>query len=105
MVTRAKSDLNEEDWLKGLGNIRAEALLPGFWTNLAENCSAWAGELSASPFWTEAKGRLDHWRNEYRESTGGDLLSQPGLPNFVSKPENSIREKLFRRCKQERDYL
>jgi hypothetical protein len=105
MVTRTRSELTEEDWLGDLAKVRPDVLLPGYWANLATNCAGWAEELSVGPFWTEAKHRLDQWRTEYRTATDGDLLSQPGLPNFTSKSESSIRGKLFRRCKQDGDYL
>jgi len=105
MVTRTRRDLTEADWLRQLAAVRSEVRLPGFWTNLAENCARWAEELSVGPFWTEAKRRIDQWRMEYRAANDADLLSQPGLPSFTSKAEGSIRDKLFRRCKQEADYL
>jgi hypothetical protein len=88
-----------------LGDRRPEVRLPGFWTNVAENCARWAEELSVGPFWSRAKERLDQWRTEYRATSQADLLTQPGLPNFMSKPEKSIRGKLFRRCNEGRDYI
>jgi hypothetical protein len=105
MVTPTPSRLTDEDWLRELAALRSEIHLPGFWANIAENCGRWADELSVGPFWSESKHRLDQWRTEYRATTDGDLLSQPGLPNFTSKPEASIRDKLFRRCKQNAGYL
>lgn len=105
MATEARPDLTEEDWLRELATLRPEVRLPGFWANLSENSARWAEELSVGPFWTEAKRRLDQWRTEYRADTDADLFSQPGLPNFTAKPEKSTRDKLFRRCKQEADYL
>ena len=66
MVIRTAADLTQDDWLRELGKLRPEVLLPGFWTNLAENSERWADEISVGPFWTEAKRRLDQWRTEYR---------------------------------------
>src|SRR5712691_4361486 len=105
MVTRTRPDLTEEDWLRALAALRSEVRLPGFWANLAENCARWAEELSVGPFWSEARQRLDQWRTEYRADTHADLLSQLGLSHFTSKPEASIRDKLYRHCKQDADYL
>ena len=105
MPAPTRTELTEEEWLRRLTALRPEVRLPGFWATLAANCEQWAGELSVGPFWTEAKRKLDQWRTEYRGSSGADLLSQPGLPPFVGKPEASIRDKLFHRCKQSMDYL
>jgi len=104
MVT-PRSELKEADWLRELAALRPEVRLPGYWKNLAENAARWAAELTVGPFWTEAKNRLDQWRTEYRALTEADLLLQPGLPDFVSKPETSIRDKLFRRCKDDPEYV
>lgn len=105
MVTRLHPKLSEEECLRELANIRSEVLLPGFWKNLAENSEQWAEEVSVGPFWAEAEHRLDQWRTEYRSTNDGDLLSRPGLPKFESKSENSIRDKVFRRCREKADYI
>ncbi|MGH8104473.1 MAG: hypothetical protein ACREJQ_08135 [bacterium] len=98
-------EFTEQEWLRQLAELRPEVRLPGFWANLAENCTRWAAELSVGPFWAQAKDRLDRWRMEYRAASEADLLTQPGLPPFTSKPEQSIRDKLFRRCKENGDHI
>jgi len=106
MPTQPKpSGLTEEEWIRQLAELHPDARLPGFWTNVAQNCATWADELTAGPFWRTAAQRLDAWRAEYREKRGADLLIQIGLPPFVSKPEGSIRDKLFRHCKRKDDYI
>src|SRR5438445_874796 len=105
MVIRTAAHLTQDDWLRELGKLRPEVLLPGFWTNLAEISERWADEISVGPFWTEAKRRLDQWRTEYRATTNGDLLSETTLPDFVSKAKSNIRDKLFRHCRQDPEYL
>ena len=99
-----RPDFNEEAWLRKLGGFHPGVLLPGFWTNVAANCERWAREVSVGDFWTQANERLDSWRTEYRNSYGGDLLARPGLPDFTSKSEGSIRGKLLRRCKEDSNY-
>lgn len=97
--------LTEEECLGRLGEVRSEVRLPGYWATLAGNCNQWASEVSVGPYWSKAKQRLDQWRMDYRSATDADLLTQPGLPPFVSKPEASIRDKLFRRCAQDTENL
>ncbi len=31
------------EWLKELESIREDLAVPGYWTNLEENCRQWAG--------------------------------------------------------------
>jgi hypothetical protein len=103
MPTESNAEMTEEQWLERVGEARSEILVPGYWANLATNCEAWARELSAGPFWSATETKLDQWRGEYRSSTAGDLLSNPGLPAFVAKPEASARDKTFRRYKEKLD--
>lgn len=105
MVSPRTTELTDEEWLRRLAELRPEVRLPGFWTNVAENCARWAAEVSVGPFWAQAKVRLDRWRMEYRAASQADLLTQPDLPSFLPKPEKSIYDKLFRRCKDVRDYI
>jgi ppGpp synthetase/RelA/SpoT-type nucleotidyltranferase len=88
-----------EELLRRLEELRPEVSLPGYWRMVAKNCGQWAHEISVGPYWTEAKTRLDQWRTEYRSDADADLLPAPGLPDFVSKAEKSIRDKVFRDCK------
>lgn len=93
-----KTATDEEDaWLSALGARFPDMSTPGYWTLVAKNAETWAGELSAGQFWTEAKKKLDQWRTEYRADTGSELFVGVALPQFVSKSEKSIKEKLFRR--------
>lgn len=105
MESQEKTDLREHEWLRRLGEIHSEVLLPGYWSTLASNCESWANEISAAPFWGEVSKRLDSWRGEYSANTGTNLLARPGLPSFIAKSESSICNKLFRKCKQDPNYF
>jgi ppGpp synthetase/RelA/SpoT-type nucleotidyltranferase len=80
-----------------LPEVRPEVAMPGFWSMLAQNSQRWSEELSVGPFWAAARAQLDQWRTEYRSNTAADLLASVGLPNFVSKSEASIQNKVARR--------
>lgn len=88
-----------DDLLGELGKLRPEFLNPGFWDILDANCSQWAADISSGFFWAEAKKQLPHWRAEYRVLTSSDLLANLELPTFVSKPSQSIQNKLLRKHK------
>ena len=105
MVSRPKSKDPEVDWLAKLGEIRQEFAIPHYPRILAENSETWAQEISVGPFWTLTKSRLAQWRTEYKSLTGADLLSRPDLPNFESKTEDGIRDKLVRVSKRNEDDL
>jgi hypothetical protein len=93
-------NLTKEDWQQRLHAIHPKVAIPGFWSTLAENAMHWARELTVGPFWSQAKGRLDQWRMEYRTLTGTDLLTEAGLPDFVSKSAERIEDKLYRSWKK-----
>jgi hypothetical protein len=72
---------------------------PGYWTLLEENARAWANEVTAGPFWSEAKKRLDSWRIEYRSKSMDALLARlAGLPPFGYKEWTSCERKLRMKC-------
>lgn len=98
-------ETKEAQWLDDLAQRRSEVAVPGYWKTIADNCAQWAPEVSAGPYWARARSMLDRWRTEYRLLTGADLLVKVGLPDFLSKPENSIKEKLFRRCQERSHYI
>lgn len=99
MVSRPKSTDKEIDWLSRLGEIRQEFSIPHYPRILAENAETWAQEISVGPFWTVTKDKLAQWRTEYKFRIGADLLPRPDLPNFESKAEDAIQDKLIRLCK------
>ena len=105
MAKGPTASLTSEEWLHQLGDSHPEVLLPGYWTNIANNAKQWAEEVSVGPYWTDAGKNLDQWRTEYNAKYGSQLLARPGLPLFSSKPEASIREKLFRYCKNNSKYI
>src|SRR5437867_2276856 len=94
-----------DEWLRKVEAAHPAVRLPGYWSTIAENSSRWAEELSVGPLWTSAKGQLDRWRHDYRAETGAELLIQPGLPKFVSKTSDSIRDKVLRLCARREDHL
>ena len=95
----------EIDWFAKLAEIRKEFSNPNFLGVLAKNGETWAQEISVGPFWTTANNSLTQWRTEYRSLVGSDLLLQPSLPDFRNKSESSIRDKILRLCKKNRDNL
>jgi hypothetical protein len=105
MPTETPREMTDDEWADKLTAVRSEVQIPGYWGSVAENCARWSEELSVGPFWALAKKRLDQWRTEYRTDTDADLLPSSGLPNFSPKAEKSIRDKLFRRCRQCPDYV
>jgi hypothetical protein len=98
-ATKTRNRLAIQDVEEHLEAIRPGEITAGHWSRVAHNADAWAKEVTAGPFWTEAGRRLAHWRGEYRQTHGSDLLGQIGLPNFVSKSESSIQDKVVRACK------
>ncbi len=67
------------------------------WRLIEVNTNNWAAEVSASPFWQDAKSSISQWRQEYRASHGAALLEKPDLPQFQSKSIDSIKLKLCRK--------
>ena len=100
-----RAKLTESEWLDELKKRHSMVAVPGYWDAVATNCARWADELLVGPFWAEVKKLIDQWRSEYKQETGSDLLAQPGLPNFCGKSSDSIKRKLFRRCRSEADYI
>jgi len=100
-TTQEKTKYTNDELLIELGKLRPEFLTPGFWNTLDTNSSQWAADISVGFFWAEAKKRLPYWRAEYRALTSADLLAVLDLPNFVSKPSESIINKLLRHHKKE----
>jgi len=100
MAAPANLELTDEECVARIAAARPEVLVPGFWATLASNCGDWAKEISASPYWQQARKRLEEWRAEYRTQTGDDLISQTFLEDFVPKSEGRIREKLIHRIKR-----
>jgi ppGpp synthetase/RelA/SpoT-type nucleotidyltranferase len=95
-----KAQLTIEQVETRLATLRPGQVNPGHWALVARNAETWAKEVSVGPFWSEAEKRLSHWRTEYRQVHGGDLLGHiGGLPPFQSKSESSIKDKVIRRCK------
>lgn len=84
-----------------LANLRPEFRIPGFWKQLEDNSLQWAKDIFVGPFWGEANRRLPHWRSEYGAKTGSELLVHRELPAFVSKPPDSILDKLLRHHKKQ----
>lgn len=97
--TQEPTKYTTDNLLIELGKLRPEFLTPGFWTTLDSNSSQWAADISVGFFWAEAKKRLQRWRSEYRSLTNADLLVGLELPSFVSKPSESISNKLLRKHK------
>src|SRR5712692_1694779 len=96
MPSSSPLDAPPDDWLEKLAARHPDVRLPGYWTTIAENAQTWAKEVTAGPFWGEAKRRLDRWRHEYRSDADADLLVSPGLPDFTFKDESKIRDKVHR---------
>lgn len=96
-----RSTDKEPDWIAKLGEIHEEFTVPEFLHALARNAENWAQEISAGPYWSTVKDRLPQWRTEF----SSDLLPRRDLPNFESKPESSIRDKLIRKCRENQDNL
>jgi len=92
--------LTPQDPLDEAASIRSEIATPGFWDNLAVNASTWANEITAGPFWGSLTKSIDQWRTEYRQQCYADLLVSPGLPAFMGKRVDSIRDKFCRRWKR-----
>ena len=105
MVSITKLKKQEVDWFAKLAEIRSEFSIPNYLGVLAKNAETWAQEISVGPFWTTANNKLTQWRTEYRSLVGSDLLPQPNLPEFVSKSESSIRDKVAKLCKHHQDNL
>lgn len=77
-----------------------ECSVPGYWDTLATNTIDWANEVSAGPFWREAKAHLQNWRKEYRRQSSGDLDSAGTLPDFVGKASDRIKEKTLKKIQE-----
>lgn len=96
------SEIKESEWLEELREIRSEVGIPGYWETLEENCAQWSKDITVCPFWTEANEHLSHWISEYRLQERGNLLLQPGLPNFEGKEIKRTLNKLYeKRCENE----
>jgi hypothetical protein len=89
--------ITELEWSRELEGIRGELAVPGYWTNLEENCKQWAGEISVGPFWRRAKQELQSWKAEYRSQFGDALLIGPELPEFEGKGSKRICSKLYQK--------
>lgn len=89
--------ITEIEWLRELESIRGDLAVPGYWTNLEENCRQWAGEISVGPFWLRAKRELQSWKAEYRSQCGGALLVGLELPDFEGKGSVRISSKLYQK--------
>lgn len=76
---------------------------PGYWTSLAENSNDWAHEISACHFWRDANAALPRWKKEYRRDHGGALGLGDGLPSFVGKSAQRIREKTIEKVRRAED--
>ena len=100
MVFDTRPPEPEIDWIVKLADIRSEFSIPNYMSVLAANAKTWSQEISVGPFWTKAKTEMAKWRTEYRTLKGGDLLPRPVLPDFESKTEASIHDKLIRKCKR-----
>lgn len=89
--------ITQLQWLKELESIRREVAVPGYWTNLEENCIQWAGEISVSPFWRRVKQDLQSWKAKYRSQYGGALLIESVLSDFKGKGRERICSKLYQK--------
>lgn len=105
MQPSVTEELTEADCFAQIGTHQPETLLPGYWNSIASNCQQWASEVSTSPYWAEATTLLSQWRTEFRATCNSDLLNATALPSFVGKSEESIRDKILRRCKLDRKFI
>lgn len=105
MTTSTAAQISDDDLIRSIGVHRPDVLVPGYWDSLTQNCKRWADEISVGPYWHDAKNKCTYWRQEYRSEASSDLLSSPGLPSFVSKPVESTRSKLLRRCRQDSAFV
>ncbi len=83
---------------------RPELKTPGFWDLVQGNAEAWAREITAGPFWSEARRLIDAWRSDYRARKGADLLAEPGLRDFTFKSAKSCERKVRLMCGQRPEF-
>jgi hypothetical protein len=67
--------------------------VPGYWDALETNCEDWAALVSASRFWRSAQHSMPSWMDEYRATTGSDLVASQALAAFVGKKKGRTEEK------------
>jgi len=91
-----RDELNDKAFWDKCTSFRKEIGVPGFWSNLEENCRQWADDISVSPFWKGVKDRQPSWSNDFQRLTDGSLLAQSEVPKFVGKGMKRVREKMCR---------
>lgn len=80
-----------------------QCAIPGYWKTIAENSDDWARAVTVSPLWTNANSELDEWKREYRREFSGILYKGGGLPNFIGKSPERIKEKILDRVNRSDD--
>jgi hypothetical protein len=78
--------------------------IPGYWETLDENCKTWANEISAGPFWSDARRLLPVWSSDYRANTQGDLVTQDELPLFVGKGRDRAEQKTLSKWRKDPEF-
>ncbi|HTR82955.1 MAG TPA: hypothetical protein VMI56_00655 [Reyranella sp.] len=92
-----------EDWATRISELHPDTKVAGYWKAIQDNCEQWAKEITVGPYWSEVRNNLDRWSTEYRASTQADLLRVGGLSGFDFKSETSIRDKVYRICRNKPD--